>query len=144
MPKWAWGPKRAWGQRHRDRTLNLELETLEASARRASALLKAMGNTHRLMILCQLSKGERNVGELERIVGLSQSALSQHLARLRNDNLVKTRRAAQTIYYSLAGEEAAAVIDALCRLYGADDARDVQAPIDAEDAGAGARAAAAR
>ena len=102
-----------------------------------------MGNTHRLMILCQLSKGERNVGELERIVGLSQSALSQHLARLRNDNLVKTRRAAQTIYYSLAGKEAAAVIETLCRLYGADGAHDGHAPIDAEGAGAGTRAAAA-
>ena len=78
-----------------------------------------MGNTHRLMILCQLSKGEKNVGELERIVGLSQSALSQHLARLRTDHLVKTRREAQTIYYSLAGEEAAAVIETLCRLYAA-------------------------
>ena len=98
----------------------MDLETLEVSARRASALLKAMGNTHRLMILCQLSKGEKNVGELERIVGLSQSALSQHLARLRNDSLVKTRREAQTIYYSLAGGEAAAVIETLCRLYGAD------------------------
>ncbi len=103
-----------------------------------------MGNTHRLMILCQLSKGERNVGELERIVGLSQSALSQHLARLRNDNLVKTRRAAQTIYYSLAGEEAAAVIDTLCRLYGADGAHDGHGPIDASEAGAGTRTAAAQ
>jgi DNA-binding transcriptional ArsR family regulator len=74
------------------------------------------------MVLCQLSKGEKNVGELERIVGLSQSALSQHLARLRNDSLVKTRREAQTIYYSLAGGEATAVIEALCRLYGADGA----------------------
>lgn len=103
-----------------------------------------MGNTHRLMILCQLSKGERNVGELERIVGLSQSALSQHLARLRNDNLVKTRRAAQTIYYSLAGEEAAAVIETLCRLYGADGAHGGQVPIDAKDAGAETRTAAAQ
>ena len=110
------------GRNDGDLTLNLDLETLEASARRASALLRAMGNTHRLMILCQLSKGEKNVGELERIIGLSQSALSQHLARLRNDTLVKTRREAQTIYYSLAGEEAAAVIETLCRLYGADGA----------------------
>ena len=61
--------------------------------------------------------GERSVGELERLVGLSQSALSQHLARLRRDGLVKTRRSAQTIYYSLAGEEAREVLATLCRLY---------------------------
>ncbi len=80
-------------------------------------LLKAMGNPHRLIVLCQLLGGEKNVGELERLVGLSQSALSQHLARLRRDGLVKTRRAAQTIYYSLSGNEAEAVIATLYRLY---------------------------
>ena len=64
---------------------------------RASTLLKAMSNQHRLMILCQLVPGEKCVSELEEIIGLSQSALSQHLARLRRDNLVSTRREAQTI-----------------------------------------------
>jgi DNA-binding transcriptional ArsR family regulator len=97
--------------------LAVNVETLHMSARRASALLKAMGNPHRLMILCQLMGRERSVGELERIVGLSQSALSQHLARLRRDNLVKTRRSAQTIYYSLAGQEAEMVLAALHRIY---------------------------
>jgi len=95
----------------------VDLETMRSSAARASALLKAMGNTHRLMVLCQLAKGERSVGELERLIGLSQSALSQHLARLRRDNLIQTRRSAQTIYYSLAGGEAAAVIATLYQLY---------------------------
>lgn len=95
----------------------VDLETMRTAAARASALLKAMGNTHRLMVLCQLAKGERSVGELERLIGLSQSALSQHLARLRRDNLVQTRRAAQTIYYSLAGGEASAVIATLYQLY---------------------------
>lgn len=95
----------------------MDFDALEASARRASTLLKAMGNTHRLMILCQLVEGERCVGELERVVGLSQSALSQHLARLRRDHLVATRRSAQTIYYSLAGTEARAVISTLYELY---------------------------
>jgi DNA-binding transcriptional ArsR family regulator len=83
-------------------------------------LLKAMGNPHRLLVLCHLLGGEKNVGELERLVGLSQSALSQHLARLRRDGLVTTRRSAQTIYYSLAGNEAEAVIATLYRLYCAD------------------------
>lgn len=95
----------------------MNVEALDSSARRASALLKAMGNPHRLMILCQLIGGERSVGELERIVGLSQSALSQHLARLRRDKLVQTRRVAQTIYYSLAGKEASTVLSTLYQLY---------------------------
>ena len=96
---------------------DVELEKLEENARQASALLKAMSNEHRLMILCQLLHGEKSVGEMEGLIGLSQSALSQHLARLRRDDLVKTRRQAQTIYYSLAGEEASAVINTLYGLY---------------------------
>ena len=95
----------------------MELEIPHENARRASTLLKAMSNQHRLLILCQLVRGEKCVGDLEQIVGLSQSALSQHLARLRRDNLVKTRRSAQTIYYSLAGDEASAVIETLYELY---------------------------
>ncbi|KAF0145467.1 MAG: transcriptional regulator [Rhodospirillaceae bacterium] len=95
----------------------MELERLQQNARRASALLKAMSNEHRLLILCQLLHEERSVGELERLIGLSQSALSQHLARLRRDSLVQTRRSAQTIYYSLAGNEASAIIETLYDLY---------------------------
>jgi DNA-binding transcriptional ArsR family regulator len=95
----------------------VDVAALQESARRASCLLKAMGNAHRLMVLCQLLSGEKNVTELERLVGLSQSALSQHLARLRRDELVRTRRSAQVIYYSLAGEEARAIIATLHALY---------------------------
>lgn len=95
----------------------MELVDLQRNAQRASGLLKAMSNQHRLLILCQLLPGEKSVGELERIIGLSQSALSQHLARLRRDDLVRTRRSAQTIYYSLAGHEAEAVIETLYGLY---------------------------
>lgn len=97
--------------------MDMDLETLEENAQRASTLLKAMSNKHRLMILCQLAGGERRVGELEEIIGLSQSALSQHLARLRRDNLVKTRREAQTIFYSLVGPEVRAIIETLYGLY---------------------------
>lgn len=102
----------------------MNLDAMEVRARRASALLKAMGNTHRLMILCRLAEGEKCVGELERVIGLSQSALSQHLARLRRDDVVVTRRVAQTIYYSLAGPEARAIIATLYRLYCGSDAMD--------------------
>ncbi len=93
------------------------LEDMQQNAQRASSLLKAMSNEHRLMVLCQLLHSEKSVGELEEIIGLSQSALSQHLARLRKDDLVTTRRSAQTIYYSLAGEEAKRVIETLYGLY---------------------------
>ena len=68
----------------------------------AAGLMKALGNESRLMILCVLSEGERSVSELNEIVPLSQSALSQQLARLRQQGLVKTRRESQTIFYSLA------------------------------------------
>ncbi|MBP2228806.1 ArsR/SmtB family transcription factor [Azospirillum agricola] len=95
----------------------MKIEDLQANARRASALLKAMCNERRLLILCHLSQGERSVGELEELVGLSQSALSQHLARLRRDKLVRTRRSAQNIYYSLNGHEAQTIMATLHGLY---------------------------
>lgn len=95
----------------------MKIEDLQANARRASALLKAMCNERRLLILCYLSQGEHSVGELENLVGLSQSALSQHLARLRRDKLVRTRRSAQNIYYSLNGHEAQTIMATLHDLY---------------------------
>ncbi|MDX1605320.1 MAG: metalloregulator ArsR/SmtB family transcription factor [Candidatus Competibacterales bacterium] len=90
---------------------------MHAAASRASELLKALSNEHRLLILCNLSQGEKSVGELQQVIDLSQSALSQHLARLRQDRLVKTRRQAQTIYYSLRGEAASRIIAVLYELY---------------------------
>ncbi len=107
----------------------LDLNRFQDSVRKASTLLKAMSNEHRLMILCQLTKGEKCVSELESIIGLSQSALSQHLARLRRDEVVKTRRSAQTIFYSLAGPEARAVIETLYDFYcSAEDQSAVEEP----------------
>jgi len=96
---------------------NLNLEQMQASAREACVLLKALSNENRLMILCNLAQGEKSVGELQALIGLGQSALSQHLARLRQDGLVQTRRVSQTIYYSLAGNEASRVIGVLYDLY---------------------------
>jgi DNA-binding transcriptional ArsR family regulator len=95
----------------------MDPDQLQRRAQEASELLKALGNARRLMILCQLVEGEKSVGELVRRIGLSQSALSQHLARLRRDRLVSTRRSAQTIYYALAGAEARALLQALHGLY---------------------------
>jgi len=79
----------------------MNLDTLEKQYEKASSLLKALANEKRLLIVCNLCNGEKNVGELETIIGLSQSALSQHLARLRRDGIVDTRREAQTIFYSI-------------------------------------------
>ena len=92
-------------------------EHLLQKARSASNLLKAMANERRLLVLCYLGANEMSVSELERLVGLSQSALSQHLARLRNDGLVSTRRNGQTIYYSLKGMEARRILDTLHALF---------------------------
>ncbi len=104
----------------------MNLEQLQDSTRKASGLLKAMSNEHRLLILCQLQGGEKSVGELVRLVGLSQSALSQHLARLRRDNLVRTRREAQTIFYSLVSHEALLVLDQLQRIYSVEPTNSVR------------------
>jgi DNA-binding transcriptional ArsR family regulator len=95
----------------------MDTENLQARAREAGALLKAMGNERRLLILCHLAEGEKSVGELEEMIDLSQSALSQHLARLRRDGLVQTRRKAQTIFYSIDSAAAAAVMQALQSLW---------------------------
>ena len=93
------------------------LGQMAAHAGDAARLLRALANPHRLMVLCVLSEGELPVGELNRRVALSQSALSQHLAVLRADGLVATRREAQAIHYRLAPGPALAVIHTLHGLY---------------------------
>jgi DNA-binding transcriptional ArsR family regulator len=95
----------------------MNLGELQSRALRASGLLKAMSNPVRLLVLCQLAESEKSVGELERVVDVSQSALSQHLALLRSRGLVRSRRAGQTIYYSLTGPEAPALLAALYELF---------------------------
>lgn len=72
-----------------------------------------MANEWRLLILCQLTEGEKTVGELQAVLGLSQSALSQHLAILRRERIVKSRKHAQSVSYSLAGDEATKVMESL-------------------------------
>lgn len=89
---------------------------MREAAGEASAFLRALANESRLMILCHLAAKdgrEMSVGELAKAMDLDQPRLSQHLARLRRDGLVKTRREAQTIYYSVARSEAAPVIEVL-------------------------------
>ena len=90
---------------------------MQAYASDAAGLMKALGNESRLMILCILAEGERSVGDLNEMVPLSQSALSQQLARLRQQGLVNTRRESQTIYYSLSSGPADRVINLLHDIY---------------------------
>lgn len=83
----------------------------------AASLMKALGNESRLMILCLLAEGERSVGELNEVIPLSQSALSQQLARLREQQIVETRRESQTVYYRLAEGPIDRVIQLLHDIY---------------------------
>ncbi len=102
------------GTRERDPSL---LATMRDAAEDAARLLKAMSNEHRLLILCHLVGREMTVSELVDAIGLSQSALSQHLAKLRHHRLVRTRRQAQHIYYRLASPEVERLLGTLYDLY---------------------------
>lgn len=93
------------------------IEQMREHAVQAAQLLKSLSNENRLMILCSLIDGELSVSQLNDLIDLSQSALSQHLAALREAGLVVTRREAQTIYYRLQGDEAIQVIAVLQKLY---------------------------
>lgn len=94
-----------------------EIRELEASASEASQLLSALANERRLLILCHIAGEEMSVGEIQSLLGISQSALSQHLAVLREQGLVATRRVSQTIYYRLASPEAQRIIETLADIY---------------------------
>ena len=90
-----------------------DFNELHDMAANACELLKAMANEWRLMILCQLSEGEKTVSELQSALGLGQSALSQHLAILRREKIVRSRKHAQSVSYSLTGDEATKVMESL-------------------------------
>lgn len=94
----------------------------------AADFLSAMANPKRLLILNELVKGEMAVGALAAQVGLSQSALSQHLSKLRAQSLVTTRRDAQTIYYSSSSESVLKVLSMLSEIYGASDEKEEAQP----------------
>ena len=98
-------------------TNDIDPRRMAAAASKASELMKTLGHKDRLMVLCHLTSGEKSVGELARLLEIPQSPLSQHLARMRKENLVSTRREAQTIYYSIASREAAAMITVMHGLY---------------------------
>jgi DNA-binding transcriptional ArsR family regulator len=98
-------------------TGNMDFDAMQENASAAVTLLKGLANESRLMIMCVLAEGEHSVGDLNKRIKLSQSALSQHLAVLRDQGMVKTRRESQTIYYRLADSPAMTVIGLLHDVY---------------------------
>ena len=94
-----------------------KLQQMAAAAERASAMMKTLGHSGRLMILCNLATGERAVGELADELDISRSALSQHLARMRAEGLVTARRESQTVYYQLSDGEVRSVIESLYAIF---------------------------
>ena len=94
-------------------TVEIDLETMRASASRASGMLKTLSNPDRLLLLCQISHGERCVSELEEALDIRQPTLSQQLGVLRDEGLVSTRRDGKHIYYSMASKEALAVMQVM-------------------------------
>ena len=94
-------------------SMTLELSQMQAGAGQACKLMKVLANADRLMILCQLSQGEKRVGELEEILGIVQPTLSQQLTVLRDEELVTTRRDGKNIYYQIASPQALAVMNVL-------------------------------
>jgi len=108
--------------------IDLPADPLEAKAEEVAAVLTAMANPTRLVVLCTLLGGERSVGSLAGIVNLTPAALSQHLGKLRALRLVTTRRDGQTIHYSLASPEVQALLETLYRVFGAPDAAGLDDP----------------
>lgn len=98
-------------------TDGIDLEQMRAAAERACSLLKTLGNPDRLLLLCQLTQGEFCVGELESVLGIRQPSLSQQLGVLREEGMVSTRREGKQIYYSIASEEASAVMRVLYEMF---------------------------
>ncbi len=96
---------------------SIDARRMADAAQKASELMKTLGHKDRLMVLCHLTGGEKSVGELAGLLDIPQSPLSQHLARMRKEQLVKTRREAQNIYYSIASPEAAAMVAVMHDLY---------------------------
>jgi DNA-binding transcriptional ArsR family regulator len=97
--------------------MNIKFDQMHGQAAAAEEMLKALANRHRLMILCQLVGAEHSVGNLAQCIGVRDSTVSQHLALLRKDGLVSTRREGQTIWYALASEPVRRLVATLYDIY---------------------------
>ncbi len=107
----------------------------KAAASKACAMLKILANEDRLLILCQLIQGKKNVGELEQLLGIRQPTLSQQLTVLREEKLVSTERQGKYIYYSLASPEAVQIMYTLFDLYCGDEKIHAQSDDAINDTG---------
>jgi hypothetical protein len=94
-----------------------DLDVMQRNAAKAEAMLKLLANANRLMILCHLVKGEKSVGELVDLVGLSQSALSQHLSKMRSQQLIEANKKGQMVYYRMSTPEVEAILSTLYQIY---------------------------
>jgi DNA-binding transcriptional ArsR family regulator len=101
----------------------IEIDAMRTAAESACALMKVLSNPDRLLLLCELAQGERNVGELEEALGIVQPTLSQQLGVLRQEGLVTTRRDGKNIYYAMASDPAMAVMQVLYAQYCATPSR---------------------
>jgi DNA-binding transcriptional ArsR family regulator len=101
----------------KNKNIQSSLEVMQRNAAKAEAMLKLLANANRLMILCHLVKGEKSVGELAELVGLSSSALSQHLGKMRGQGLVEPDKHGQMVYYRIANPEVEAILSTLYLIY---------------------------
>ncbi|KGE04852.1 ArsR/SmtB family transcription factor [Pseudohaliea rubra] len=99
----------------------MDLDKMRASALEVTELLKLLGHRDRLLVLCELKTGEASVGDLAQRLGIKQSPLSQHLARMRHYGIVTARREAQSVYYRISDGKVAEVVSLLYKLYCSDD-----------------------
>ncbi len=117
MMQYNLGVKRYFTRRPMIKPKQIDLMKLQAAAGQACGLLKALANPDRLLLLCQMTQGEYSVSELETVTGIRQPTLSQQLTVLREEQLVNTRREGKQIFYSIASQEALAVLQVLYQLY---------------------------
>ncbi len=95
----------------------LDIKAMRAAAGQATSLLRTLANPDRLLLLCQLSQGEKSVGELEALLGIMQPTLSQQLGVLRQEEVVSTRRAGKQIFYSVKDPKTLVILNQLYALY---------------------------
>ena len=107
--------------------MTLDAKAMRNSADEASALLKAMSNRHRLLVLCRLLDGEKSVGQLAQFLGIRDSTASQHLALLRRDRIITSRRDGQTIWYRISSDPVLSVMQALYDTYCANSRSSLRA-----------------
>ena len=98
----------------------LDMAFMQDTAKEAASVLRTLANEDRLRLLCQISKSEKSVGELEGLLNIHQPTLSQQLGVLRSEGLVDTRREGKRIYYSIADQKVLALLGTLCGLYGSE------------------------